>query len=57
MEKQDKNKKEHFLPRIYIRGAGVLHVNSTELIKTDSVKQQIDALRELKKKGLIEEVA
>ncbi len=53
MKKQN-NKTKNFLPRIYINGAGVLHVNSSELVKTTSVKQQIEALSELKKKGFME---
>lgn len=39
--------------RITISGPGVLHVRSSEIVKTDEGQRQIKALGELKDKNLI----
>jgi hypothetical protein len=44
---------EHHDADITITGAGVLTVNSTELVKTDEVSAQLKALRKLIDQGLI----
>lgn len=42
-----------FEPKITFSGAGVLHIKSTEIVKTQQAKKQIEALGELKKKGFL----
>ena len=42
-----------FQPKITFSGAGVLHIKSSELIKTQRAKEQLEALKELKQKGFL----
>lgn len=43
----------YFEPRITFSGAGVLHVKSSDIVKTKEAKAQIEALKSLLQKGLI----
>jgi len=44
MSKKDK-------PRVYVSGAGVLSVKSSELLKTKAAQHQLDALAKLKNRN------
>ena len=44
--KQDKISR----PNVYINGAGVLHVRSSDILKSTEGRRQLDALGKLKKK-------
>ena len=47
------HKEKPFQPKITFSSAGVLHVKSSELMKTQRAKEQLNALKELRKKGFI----
>lgn len=49
-DKVKQKKGSSFEPNITFSGAGVLHVNSAELVKTQQAKKQIEALGKLKEK-------
>jgi hypothetical protein len=55
---RDKNDKKttDFEPNITFSGAGVLHVKSSDIIKTENAKKQIEALGKLKEKGFLASV-
>jgi len=52
MKKEEDKKEKVFKPVITFSGAGVLHVKSSDLIQTETVKRQIDALEKMKREGI-----
>ena len=49
-DKVKQKKGSSFEPNITFSGAGVLHVNSADLVKTQQARKQIAALGKLRKK-------
>ncbi|MGE0371849.1 MAG: hypothetical protein AB7Q01_08175 [Gammaproteobacteria bacterium] len=47
-------KDSDYHPRMSITGGGVVHVRSSEIIKTAEAKKQVIALKKLMQKGLVE---
>ena len=52
-DKVKEKKASEFEAKITFSGAGVLHIKSSDLVKTQRAKKQIEALGELKKKGFL----
>ncbi|MCK5355850.1 MAG: hypothetical protein KAJ63_12075 [Methyloprofundus sp.] len=52
-EKIKQKEASEFEAKITFSGAGVLHIKSSELVKTQRAKKQIAALGELKQKGFL----
>ncbi|MEW8606836.1 MAG: hypothetical protein AB2594_19075 [Candidatus Thiodiazotropha sp.] len=53
--KSQKERDEHHLLKFNISGAGVLNVSSSDILKTDIAKKQIETLGKLKKKHILED--
>ncbi|WP_166805024.1 hypothetical protein [Nitrosococcus wardiae] len=47
-------KSKDYKPKIEISGPGVVHVKSSEIVKTPEAKRQIKILGKLKKEGLLD---
>lgn len=47
-------KSNDYKPKIKISGPGVVHVKSSEIVKTPAAKRQIEILGKLKRKGLLD---
>ncbi len=45
-------KEEGYTPKVTISGAGVLHIRSSEILKTDAAKRQLEALKDFRKKHI-----
>jgi len=54
---ESKKAKERFSARVSISGAGVLHVRSSDILRTREAKRQLQALKKIKDKGLIGRLA
>ena len=50
MSHQAKKKGKGYQPKVAISGPGVMHIRSSEIVKTDEAKRQIEALRKYRNK-------
>lgn len=42
-------RKKSYTPKVTISGAGVVHIRSSEILKTDEAKRQLNALKDFRK--------